>query len=91
MVPSPAITVDRRENLHGVEYTTLPIGGMVGMIIELRPGKPEWSLRTLYISQDFFDGGYPANHIMRDGAGNLQGAATFDGTSGNGVVYQIGL
>ena len=78
-------------NLFGVEYPALQIGGLVGMIIELTPGEPERSLHTFYIFHDSFDGGYPANHLLRDGAGNLDGTATFGGTSGNGAVYQIGV
>jgi hypothetical protein len=84
-----ALTVGPRGNLYGVEYTTLQIGGIVGLIIELTPGDPEWNphLFTSFMTPSM---GVSSDPLVGDAAGNVYGtAATSGGSFGDGVGTKL--
>ena len=82
--PAGGVAFDGAGNLFG----TTSGGGLfnAGTVFKLsRDGQEQ----VLYSFTGGADGGYPDSGVVLDAAGNLYGATSFGGASGQGVVYQI--
>jgi uncharacterized repeat protein (TIGR03803 family) len=89
--PQGTLIFDKTGNLYG----TTERGGAngSGVIFELSPVGASWTETVLYsfCSQtDCTDGGYPANGVIMDSAGNFYGTTTFSGVGqGYGFVFEL--
>src|ERR1017187_8419615 len=82
--PTAGVVRDSAGNLYG----TTGAGGAqnAGVVYKLDGAGQE---TVLYSFTGGADGGYPHAGVIRDSAGNLYGTATFGGTTGAGVVYEV--
>ena len=82
------LTLDSIGNLYGVAGN----GGLYasGIVYELaNNGNGVWTKSDLYTFTGRSDGGTPRAGVVFDGAGNLYGTASFDGSSCCGVVFEL--
>jgi uncharacterized repeat protein (TIGR03803 family) len=92
---SEAGLVLRGKNLYGTTYdggtgsTCGPFGGSpCGTVVKLHHGEKGWTESVLYSFLGGTDGAMPEDSLIFDKAGTLYGT-TFDGGTGDGVVFQI--
>jgi len=77
--PSGSLVLDASGNLFGTTYS--------GEVFELVPSSGTWTFNLLY---DFGTGGEDNTWgLTLDAGGNLYGTAAQDGSSGNGVVFEL--
>lgn len=78
----------------GNVYGTTAFGGEdnAGVVFELSPARRGWTETVLhnFCRSCTNDGQYPQGRIAIDGAGNIYGATTSQGATGNGVVFELG-
>jgi uncharacterized repeat protein (TIGR03803 family) len=80
------LIIDADGNLYG----TTTGHNTFGSVYELSPGaEGKWNFSVLYDFQNGSDGAGPSGPLLRDKAGNLFGTASFGGTNGLGVVFEI--
>lgn len=86
--PLAAVIVDGSGNLYGT--TSGELTGGNGTVFELTPGSGgAWTETVLHSFTGGSDGGFPADPLIMDSAGNLYGTAGGGGTLGSGVVFEI--
>ena len=84
--PRGSLVLDGAGNLYGTTTTGGAYGK--GTVFELRTDGRE---SVLYSFRGKADGAYPGTNLLRDGAGNLYGAANQGGTFGVGVMFKLSL
>jgi len=82
---------DSAGNLYGTTYVggivgNCPSGAGCGTVFKVDAAGAE---TILYNFTGGADGGYPAEGLIRDSAGNLYGTGLLGGTSGGGVVFKL--
>ena len=86
--PWAGVIFDKAGNLYG----TTEFGGAYGYgtIYELTPSGSGWTEKVLYSFQNQGDGAWPFAGLIFDPSGNLYGATTWGGGTGNGgTVFEL--
>lgn len=60
-----------------------------GVVFKLTRSNGGWTESVLYSFTGGDDGSYPYSGVTFDSAGNLYGTATYNGSGGNGTVYEL--
>lgn len=82
------VTFDAAGNLYGTAYRGG--SGGYGVAFKLTPtGTGQWRETVLHAFMNKTDGAYPSGGLVFDGAGNLYGATSGDGSTTFGSVFEI--
>ena len=88
MQPNGGVIKDSAGNLYGTTGSGGPYQGD-GTVFELTPSGGGWTFITLHGFLGGDDGQDPFDALVLDASGNLYGTATYGGTHGAGVIFQI--
>ncbi len=88
--PGATLIFDQAGNLYGATVVGGANGG--GTVFKLSPSGGSWNFSLLYsltgqVTQESYPGVY--NALAMDLAGNLYGAAYYDGAHGNGAIFKL--
>jgi hypothetical protein len=87
--PSSGVIFDHSGNLYGTVPQSSDPAAAYGLVYELSPSGPGWTLNALYNFQAGEDGAYPYAGLIFDAAGNLYGATRNEGSGRGGTVFQL--
>jgi uncharacterized repeat protein (TIGR03803 family) len=86
--PLSGVIVDASGKVYGT--TSGELTGGNGTVFELTPGSDGvWTETVLHSFTGGSDGGFPADPLIMDSAGNVYGTAGVGGNLGSGVVFEI--
>ncbi len=86
--PEAGVTFDTAGNIYSTNFQGST--GYSGNVFELTPSGSVWSETVLHAFTSILpDGGSPKSGVIFDSAGKLYGTATYGGTNGGGMVYQL--
>jgi uncharacterized repeat protein (TIGR03803 family) len=87
-LPTSGLLFDKAGNLYGTTYA----GGLFyGTVFQLTPSGSGWMEDAIYEFQGGDDGGRPQAGLISDTSGNLYGATSTYGPSGNGTAFELTL
>jgi uncharacterized repeat protein (TIGR03803 family) len=87
--PVAGPVIDKGGNIYGTTFGGGSAGaGTAFMVTPPATGKTGWTLKTL-VSFNGTNGSNPNAGLVLDNAGNLYGATSAGGTSGNGTIFRL--
>ena len=85
--PQGGVILGGNGNLVGTTFQGGRFG--VGSVFKLTLSGNGWQETNIYNFQDAEDGGFPVAGLLMDGAGNLYGSASDNGSGGGGTVFEL--